>query len=158
MLIQPLRKIALFSALILSLMFFSCSTLKIKEKEKQSEVKTFAGIDTTKTKQTAAGSLTTINENKNFTIYKTDTIVKIDSIYFRIPITRIQYSDGKQTVIHDTLTLKEEQKGVSVDSTRITASEKTIKTKETKSYYIYLWLLIPLFIGIYLFYVKFIKK
>ena len=158
MLIQPLKKIALFSALILSLIFFSCSSLKIKEKIKQTEIKSFSAQDTTKTKQTVAGSLTTINENKNFTIFKTDTIVKVDSIYFRIPITRIVYSDGKQTIIHDTLTVKDEQKGVSIDSTSTTKAETTIKTKETKSYYIYFWLLIPLIAGVYFFYVKFIKK
>lgn len=127
----------------------SCATSKYKESAKEKDIQQFSLIDTTKTKQLSSGSLTTINQNKNFTITKTDTIIKVDSIYFRITTEKTVYSEGTQTIIHDTTFIKEEQKGIKIDSSSQKEKETTIKNKKTINFN-FLFLLIPILLLIVL--------
>lgn len=136
MTIPKFQKTYLFKAFLFISLFFwaSCATSKYKESTKEKDIQNVSLLDTTKTKQLSSGSLTTITENKNFTITKTDTIIKVDSLYFHITTEKTVYSEGSKTVIHDTCFIKEEQKGIKVDSSSQKEKETTIKAKKTINY------------------------
>ena len=150
--------IGLFLASIIVL-FSSCNVLKNKETIKETEKTVFSGIDTTKTNTASHGTTVNTDSFKEITVYKHDTIIKIDSFYFRIPVETTYYVEGQKQIIHDTTYISSDKKGISVDSSSLKNKDTFIKTKETTGFKFswLIYILVPVIAGIFI-YFKFIKK
>ncbi|MEI6694543.1 MAG: hypothetical protein WCO13_00635 [Bacteroidota bacterium] len=143
-----MKKIFIF---LLAGFLFSCSTTKFKEKTKEVYKIDSIYIDTSRT--TITGLQQQIKEltKKNFTIYQKDTIIKIDSFYFRIPIKISSYTLIESKEENKVVKIEDMKKGRSYTVKKDIVKEKEVKNKKIFNYFILFILFIPVFLILIIF-------
>ena len=129
-------KLKFLFSLLLIFILSSCSILKHKI---STNINTFTNVntqDTSKTSNYSSGSNLTINDTKIITVIQHDTIVKIDSLYFKETITQTITTEGKQITNHDTIFIEKTEKGIKTNSIIKEKSKTTLVDvkKSTKDF------------------------
>jgi hypothetical protein len=144
----------LFKFIILSFLLFSCATLKHKESRKESKINVSSLQDTTKKINYSSGTNTSINQNRTIITEKKDTVIKVDTVLIRLTKEITTIYENTNTVIHDTVFVQLEAKGIKKDTASQEAKETTIKDKKTIP--VFMWVF-GLFLFIFGFYKAFKK-
>lgn len=117
--------------LIMVIFLFSCSTTKYKEQIKEVIRIDSIFIDSSKTTVLKLQNQLLELNNKDFTFYKTDTIIKIDSLYFRIPIEQIIYREASSRKKDSIIYVYDQKKVIQESFSREQEKQTTIKDKDT---------------------------
>lgn len=142
----------LFYILIVSL--FSCSTTKYKEQTKDVIRIDSVFVDSSKTTVFKLQNQLIELMNKDYTIYKRDSIIKIDSLYFRIPIETTIYKEVSSKYYQQIIDSLVQQNNILSKLKAEKEKETTVKDKKTFNFYL-LAIPIGLIILIWVYFKKF---
>ena len=138
----------LFLVVVVSL--FSCSTTKYKEQTKEVIRIDSIFVDSSKTTVFKLQNQLIELMNKDYTVYKRDSIIKIDSLYFRIPIETTIYKEISSKYYQQIIDSLVQQNNILSKVKAEKAKETTVKDKKTNNYIIPILIII---IGLGIFFV-----
>ena len=142
--------------ILLVLIIASCSSLKHKESSKIINTGSGSVTDTSKFIYINTVAIQKDTVYKNIFFVKTDTIIKIDSLYFRIPVEKIIYVESRGTQKKDTVIIYQKETAIHEDTIFYNLAENQSKDKKGFNFW---FLIIPaIVISLILILSKVIKK